>query len=236
MPQDCRRSLAARPQQRREGPRERLYRYGAGVLSEAELLALLLGGSAGGHDSLEIAHTALRETGDVSGLARLGPGELCQLPGLGPAKAAAVLAAVELGQRLNAFRLLPGVEIRGPQDVYENFHRRLRWAKREHFFVLLLDARHKVQREVRVSLGTLTASLVHPREVFREAVRDAAAALVLVHNHPSGDPEPSTEDHRVTRRLVEAGKVLGIQIVDHVVVAEQGYYSFQVGGDLEDRA
>ena len=221
------------PHRGREGPRERLCLHGAGVLSEAELVALLLGGGpAGGRDSLEIAHAALRETGDFGGLARLDPAELGQLPGLGPARAASILAAVELGQRLNAFRLLPGAEVRGPQDVHENFHRRLRWAKREHFFVVLLDARHKVQREVRVSLGTLTASLVHPREVFREAVRSAAAAIVLVHNHPSGDPSPSDEDHRVTRRLVEAGEVLGIPIVDHVVVAERGYYSFQAGGDL----
>ncbi len=233
MSQDGRGSIADRPHPWQVESRERLERYGAGVLSEAELLALLLGGSGGGRDCLDIAHATLRETSDVGGLARLGPGELGRRLGLGPARAAVVLAALELGQRVNAFRLRPGVEIRGPQDVHQNFHRRLRWAKREHFFVLLLDARHRVQREVRVSVGTLTASLVHPREVFREAVRDAAAALVLVHNHPSGDPAPSREDHGVTRRLVEAGRVLGIPIMDHVVVAEQGYYSFQAAGDLE---
>lgn len=213
--------------------REGLYQRGAGALSEAELLALLLGGLGGGQSPLEAARAVLRRTGGVSELARRGPRELCRLPGIGPARASAVLAAIELGKRAAEVRLFPGAKIRGPEDVFENFHKRLRWAKREHFFVLLLDARHKIQREERVSLGTLTASLVHPREVFREAVRDAAAALVLVHNHPSGDPTPSSEDRVVTRRLAEAGAVLGIRIVDHVVVAERGYYSFQAEGILE---
>ena len=104
---------------------------------------------------------------------------------------------------------------------------------REQFFVLLLDGRHRLKGRVRISLGTLNASLVHPREVFRQAIRESAAALILVHNHPSGDPAPSREDREVTRRLVEAGRVIGIRVIDHVVVAESGYYSFQAEGEIE---
>ncbi len=124
--------------------------------------------------------------------------------------------------------------IRSAEDVYEHFAQRMRWHQQEEFAVLLLDGRNRVIRESIISQGTLNASLVHPREVFRSAVREAAASLVLVHNHPSGDPAPSAEDRRVTRRLVEAGKVVGIRIVDHVVVADQGYYSFREEGGLPE--
>ena len=124
--------------------------------------------------------------------------------------------------------------IRSPDDVYGHFAQRMRWHQQENFMVLLLDGRNRLIRESRVSQGTLNASLVHPREVFRSAVREAAASLVLVHNHPSGDPAPSAEDLEVTDRLVEAGRVLGIRILDHVVVAHQCYFSFREEGRLAD--
>ena len=157
---------------------------------------------------------------------------LCAAPGLGPAKAASLLAAAEIGRRLASRPLRPGDVIRSPADVHRHFHQRLRDARREHFMVLLLDGRHRVMRESRISEGTLTASLVHPREVFRAAVQAAAAAIVLVHNHPSGDPSPSPEDADVTRRLVAAGQVVGIQVLDHVIVADEGFHSFKENGGL----
>jgi DNA repair protein RadC len=125
-----------------------------------------------------------------------------------------------------------GASIRSPADVYQHFYPSLRDARQERFVVILLDARHRVLRSEVVSQGTLTASLVHPREVFRPALRDAAAALVLVHNHPSGDPSPSAEDREVTASLVKAGEILGIQILDHVVVAERGFRSLREQGAL----
>ncbi|MAE94776.1 MAG: hypothetical protein CL910_08965 [Deltaproteobacteria bacterium] len=124
--------------------------------------------------------------------------------------------------------------MRGPEDVFRHFHPRLRDARQEQFLVVLLDGRHRVLGEARASEGTLTASLVHPREVFRPALREGAAAIVLVHNHPSGDPSPSTEDRAVTQRLVRAGELLGIQVLDHVVVAERGWRSLREDGAWAD--
>ena len=140
--------------------------------------------------------------------------------------------ACEIGRRLATRRLEVGQCIQVPSDVHRHFFDRLRDYPQERFHALLLDSRHRVTREVLISQGTLTASLVHPREVFRHAVRQSAAALVLVHNHPSGDPAPSSEDRRVTERLLRAGEVLGIRVLDHVVVAEHGYYSFNEAGEL----
>ena len=157
---------------------------------------------------------------------------LMGLAGLGPAKSASLVAACEIGRRLATRRLEVGARIHGPADVHRHFFERLRDCESEHFHALLLDGRHRVMGEVLVSQGTLTASLVHPRAVFRAAIRRCAAALVLVHNHPSGDPEPSDEDRQVTERLVRAGEVLGIRVLDHVVVAERGYHSFREAGAL----
>jgi DNA repair protein RadC len=143
-----------------------------------------------------------------------------------------VLAALEIGRRLASRRLPEGTPVRDPADVFRHFHARLRDAPKERFLALLLDGRHRLLREEPVSLGTLTASLVHPREVFRPALRACAAALVLVHNHPSGDPAPSPEDREVTRRLARAGEILGIPVLDHVIVAERGFCSLREEGVL----
>jgi DNA repair protein RadC len=216
-----------------DGPRERLSALGPGALSDAELLALVLRTGAGRRDALGIARALLSRFEGLAGLAAEDAPALCCEHGLGPAKAASLLGAFEIGRRLAARRLEPGDRIRTPADVHRHFHARLRDARQECFVALLLDGRHRVQGEITVSTGTLTASLVHPREVFGPAVRRAAAALVLVHNHPSGDPAPSAEDRQVTERLVAAGELLGIRVLDHVVVAERGYYSFSEAGDLD---
>jgi DNA repair protein RadC len=208
-------------------PRERLVALGSEALSDAELLALLLrtGGPAG--DAVALAAGLLTAYGGLDGVARASPRELAVSPGMGPAKCAALLGAVEIGRRLAAGRLEPGARIRGPADVHAHFHPRLRHAAQERFIAVLLDGRHRVIRHALVSQGTLTASLVHPREVFRPALREPAAAVVLVHNHPSGDPTPSREDIEITQRLVEAGRLLGVPVIDHVVVAERGFASLR---------
>lgn len=215
-------------------PRERLALHGAAALSESDLVALLLRTGSRERGAETLARRLIGEAGGLAALCEMPFDALCAAPGLGPAKAACLLAAAEVGRRLASRRLRPGDVIRTPADVHRHFHQRLRGARREHFMVLLLDGRHRVMSESQVSQGTLTASLVHPREVFRAAVQCAAAAIVLVHNHPSGDPTPSREDHEVTRRLVAAGDVVGIRVVDHVVVADGGYHSFQESGEIAE--
>jgi DNA repair protein RadC len=215
-------------------PRERLGAHGSEALSDAELLALLLRTGAGGAGVLTVAARLLALRGGLQGLARSSARELAQTPGVGPAKAATILAALELGRRLAGRQLPPGAALRGPEDVYRHYHPNLRDARQERFFAVLLDGRHRVLGHEVVSQGTLTASLVHPREVFRPALRACAAALILVHNHPSGDPTPSAEDRDVTSRLARAGEILGVRVVDHVVVAERGYCSLREEGLLED--
>jgi DNA repair protein RadC len=211
-------------------PRERLDAVGPEALSDAELLALLLRTGGRGADALSVAAGLLERHEGLLGLARASGRELSEAAGVGPAKRATLRAAFELGRRLAAGRLAPGTVLRGPADVFRHFHPTLRDAPTERFLVVLLDGRHRLLRHELVSQGTLTASLVHPREVFRPALRESAAALVLVHNHPSGDPAPSAEDREVTARLVRAGELLGIPVIDHVVVAERGYASLRETG------
>jgi DNA repair protein RadC len=215
-----------------DGPRERLVALGPEALSDAELLALVLRTGGARRDVLALAGWLLARRGGLAGLAEAGAPELAGDPGLGLAKGASLVAALELGRRLAARRLRCGDPVRGPADVFRHFHARLRDVRHERFLLLLLDGRHRMLREVVVSQGTLTASLVHPREVFRPALREAAAAVVLVHNHPSGDPSPSREDREITERLARAGDLLGVPVLDHVVVAERGYASLRELGAL----
>jgi DNA repair protein RadC len=212
-------------------PRERLLTHGAAPLSDAELLALLLRTGARGRAATQLA-SELLASGGIAGLAQAAPAELARIAGVGPAKAASVLAALELGRRVAAKPLRRGERIATPEDVHRHFHPRLRDAQVEQFHVVLLDGRHRVIRSVLSSQGTLTASLVHPREVFRPALREAAAAIVLVHNHPSGDPTPSAEDRELTRRLVSAGLLLGVPVLDHVIVADRGFASLREEGEI----
>lgn len=213
-------------------PRERLFALGAQALSDAELIALTLRTGAGGARVAALAGELLDRHGGLSGLARRDARELLRTRGIGRAKATALVAALEMGRRVAQRRLREGDPVRGPEDVFRHFHARLRDAEQEHFCVLLLDGRHRVVGGEVVSVGTLTASLVHPREVFRPALQVGAAALILVHNHPSGDPAPSPEDRSVTRRLVEVGELLGIPVLDHVIVAERGFHSLRDEGPL----
>jgi DNA repair protein RadC len=207
-----------------------LFALGTRALSDAELVALTL--RTGSRDArvAELAAHLLTKLGGLSGLARSDPRELSAFRGIGRTKAAALVAALEMGRRIARRRLREGDAVRGPEDVFRHFHPRLRDAAQEHFCVLLLDGRHRILGEEVVSLGTLTASLVHPREVFRPALRASAAALILVHNHPSGDPEPSPEDRSVTERLARAGDLLGVPVLDHVIVGERGFRSLRDEG------
>ena len=207
-----------------ERPRERLSRVGAASLKDDELVAVLLGRGCRGKDALEVARDVLARFPD-GGLARADLSGLKGIRGLGRAKAAAIVAAVELAERLKPGPALQPV-LDSPRKVLDQVAF-LHGKKQEHFTALYVDARNRLLTKETVSVGTLTASLVHPREVFAPALSHRAAAAVVVHNHPSGDPSPSSEDREVTRRLVRAGALLGVEILDHLVVADGGYFSFK---------
>jgi len=207
-----------------ERPRERLLQSGSGVLTDADLVSVLFGTGGPGEGVLELG---IRVTSAIPlrQLHRVPVEELLLVKGLGQARAAQLLAAAELGRRLwpdgDAAAL-----VRGPETVFD-LTRDIRGANREHFVGFYLNSRNQVLRREIISIGSLNASIVHPREVYQPAIAVSAASLILAHNHPSGDPTPSEEDLAITRRLVEAGRILGIDILDHVVVAKDAYASFK---------
>ena len=216
-----------------ELPRERLITRGAGALSDAELLAILLRTGRAGENVLEVARgivARFRETG-LHEILAMPCAEFARIPGIGTAKAATVLAALELGRRAQqTAKSRP--RIREGADVAALLRPRFRAEKREHFLVLPLTAKNEVLMVADVSVGTLTNTLVHPREVFEPPIRCGAAHIILVHNHPSGDPAPSAEDHRLTRVLKDAGALLGIPVTDHVILGGAAFFSFSEEGML----
>jgi DNA repair protein RadC len=213
-----------------ERPRERLARHGAGALSNRELLALVVGTGARRSSALSLAEDLL--IGGLRGLAGRSLPELERERGLGPAKATRVLAAFELGARLASEGRAASPSFRTAEATARYLLPRYGVRPVETFGLLALDVRHRLKREVVVSVGCLTSSLVHPREVFQEAVASRAAALVLFHNHPSGDPEPSGEDVSLTRRLVSAGTLMGIEVLDHLILGAGRFVSLKQRGVL----
>lgn len=207
-------------------PRERLLQDGARALSDLELLSVLIGTGGGRRSVYEVAEALLRELGDLAALATAHPTEIGHLEGLGQAKVARIFGAVEVGRRVAQRPWTPGQEFTSSRQVYRHLQARLRDERRELFLVLFLDARHRLMGEEEVSRGSLVASIVHPREVFRPAIQRAAAAVICVHNHPSGDPGHSPEDLAITRRLAEVGRMVGIELLDHVIIGYDSYTSF----------
>ena len=231
--QPSRSTLTIRELPHTERPRERLRSLGAQALSTSELIATILGTGGTGGSALQCAHAVLHHAGGSLGrLAATPIASLTRVHGVGQARAAAVHAALELGRRLALEAREAGVPLRGPQDVAAVYAPRLQELPVEEFHVAVLDAQHRLERDVLVTRGLLNSSLVHPREVFREAIAERAAAVILVHNHPSGDPTPSAEDRVVTAQLVAAGKLLDIPVHDHVIVGRGRYLSFAEAGLL----
>lgn len=227
-------SLPIRSWSPEDRPRERLRALGARALSVRELLAILVGSGGVGGSALEVADRILarcegeRPEGNVlRRLASLPSGILEGERGVGAATASRIQAALELGRRAAAHLPELGERIRGPEDVFARLGPRLRDLPQEEFHALLLNTQHRIIRDFLVTRGILDASLVHPREVFRPAIVESAAGVVLVHNHPSGDPTPSWEDRTVTRQLAEAGRAIGIPVLDHVVVGEGRWVSMR---------
>lgn len=227
---DGRLSVKALPVEDR--PRERLLHQGPAALSSAELLAVLLGAGGRAGTSGGLAGRLLAAYGSLDALARAHPAELLRHPGIGPGKATAVAAAFELARRLLATPPARRPVVRTPGDVAALVGPQMRHLDREHFRALLLNARHEVTAVADVAVGGLDAAPVHPREVFAEAVRRSAAAVILVHNHPSGSPEPSADDLRITGRLEEAGRIVGIEVLDHVIIGDGRYVSLRERGAL----
>ena len=214
-------------------PRERLWSLGAAALTTAELLAILIGTGRGGADVLEVAGQLLGVSGgSLRRLAQRPAAELLRAPGIGPTKAARLLAAFELGGRVAREARPVLVRIREPEDVVRLFRNSLRDLQVEEFHLLALDSQSQVLRGVLVTRGLLNSSLVHPREVFRAAIAEAAAGIIVVHNHPSGDPTPSAEDKAVTRQLLAAGRLLDVPLYDHVIIAGDRFVSFANAGLL----
>jgi len=213
-----------------ERPRERLAQLGSAALSNRELLALLVGSGSSRASALQVAESLAVQ--GLRGLAGRSLQEMERVPGLGRAKAARLLAALELGARLARER--PGLApaFHTPEDGARYLLPRYSTRPVETFGLLALDVRHRLKHEAVVSVGCLTSSLVHPREVFQEAVTSRAAALILFHNHPSGDPEPSAEDVALTRRLASAGTLMGIEVVDHLVLGAGRFVSLKQRGVL----
>lgn len=214
-------------------PREKMASCGARSLTDAELIAILLRTGTPEKSALTIAGEMTADGGlynRLAGITRIS--ELMHIKGLGQAKAATVLAALEIGRRIASARPLERVHIGSAQEGADFLMPRLRYAAREQFVAVLLNSKNRVIATEVISEGTLTGSVVHAREVFTPALLHHAAAVIVAHNHPSGDPQPSREDREVTAMLVESGKVLGIPLLDHLIIGDGAYYSFQEYGAL----
>ena len=209
-----------------ERPRERLVKFGEQALSVQELLQVILGRGIAGESVVATAQKLLLRFGNLQKLAEASIEELSSIKGIGLAKATQMKAVFEISRRLSTQTpSYKNKELADPKKVYRLIESKLKDYTREHFYIISLNSRNYSTAEV--SVGSLNASIVHPREVFSEAIKNKAASVIFAHNHPSGDPEPSEDDLVITKRLAEAGKILGIEVTDHVIVAKKTYFSFK---------
>ncbi len=221
----ARQNLTIRDLPRIERPREKLIKYGAHRLSNTELLAIILRTGKKGESVLALANRFLRGI-SLEKIAEFSFGEFRKISGIGPARACELLSCVELGRRIFENKKVNISQLLSPQDVFDNL-KDIRVSKKEHFVVFFLDSRNQeIKREV-ISIGTINASFVHPREVFEPAVKYLAVQVILAHNHPSGDLAPSEDDLIVNKRLSEAGKIMGIEVLDHIIVTKDSFISFK---------
>lgn len=213
-----------------ERPRERLIQVGSQAVSTSELIAIILRTGSGSENVLRLAERIIAQFGDLGGVARASLQELQQVKGIGPAKAVEIKAALELGRRLMAITPEERPRITSPADAANLLMSEMSLLEQEHLRVILLDTRNHVLKISTVYIGSLNTSVVRIAELFRPAIRENAAAIIVAHNHPSGDPSPSAEDVRVTREIVKAGKLLNIELLDHVVIGRQRFVSLKERG------
>lgn len=216
-----------------ERPYEKLERYGSEMLSNAELMAIIIKTGTKTETSVEVARRVLKECAEDNGLAFLHDislEELKRIKGIGRVKAVQLKAVIQLAKRIAASGYQDKMCISSPADVSKFLMEDMRYLKQEHFKIIMLNVKNHVLKHVDITIGTLNASIVHPRDVFSEPIRVKCASVILVHNHPSGDPAPSHEDIEVTKRIVEAGKILGIDVLDHIIIGDGKYVSLKEKG------
>lgn len=214
-----------------ERPRERLQKLGVEALSAQEILALILGRGISGESVMVTAQRLLSQFGNLNGIAGASLEELSQVKGIGVAKASQLKAAFELASRFEDYSdSKKSPQVKTPEEVAALVTSKLKGKKREHFLALLLDTRSQLIKISEISIGSLDTSIVHPREVFKEALSASAASVILVHNHPSGNPEASEDDIKLTKRLAEAGELLGVEVLDHVIIGGKKYLSLKREG------
>jgi DNA repair protein RadC len=218
-------SFTVRDLPRQERPRERLQKFGPEALSAQELLALVIGRGIPKKSVMNIAQELMARFGSIKAINQATIEELSQIKGIGLAKAAQIKACFELGKREELEPELKNFDIKDPEAVVKAIRASIKDKAKEHFKLILLNARNKIIGISTISIGTLNASLIHPREVFKDAITHGAASVVLAHNHPSGDPEPSEDDLKITKKLVDSGKILGIEVIDHIIIAKNGFKS-----------
>jgi len=223
-------SFTVRDLPRQERPRERLQKFGPEALSAQELLALVIGRGISKKSVMSIAQELLVKFGNVKAISQATIEELSQIKGIGLAKAAQIKACFELGRREDLEPELKNFDIKDPEAVVKAVRASIKDKAKEHFKLIILNPRNKIIGISTISIGTLNASLVHPREVFKDAITHTAASVVLAHNHPSGDPEPSEDDIKITKKLVESGKILGIEVLDHIIIGKNNFCSFKERG------
>ena len=214
-----------------ERPRERLQKLGVEALSAQEILAVILGRGVAGESVMVTAQRLLSQFGNLKGIASASVEELSQVKGIGPAKASQIKAAFELSSRLEGYSEAEDKPIvKTPEDVVSLVRGKLKGKKREHFLAILLDTRNRLIRVSEISIGSLDTSIVHPREVFKEAISASATSVIFVHNHPSGDPGASEDDIKLTKRLTEVGEIVGIDVLDHIIIGDKNYLSLKREG------
>ncbi|MHB8483438.1 MAG: RadC family protein [Nitrospiria bacterium] len=209
-----------------ERPRERLIDRGAEVLSDAQLLAIMIRMGKKGQTAIDIALKLLEHFNGLKGVAGATIQELCQFEGIGPSKAAQILGAIEIGKRAVSNKKSMKGKFLSSKEVFSYFSPEYSSLKIEVFKVILLNTKNQLIQDIEISKGSLSQTIVHPREVFNKAIKNSAASIILIHNHPSGDPTPSLEDFNLTQNLVKSGKLLGIPVLDHIVIGSGDYYSF----------
>lgn len=211
-----------------ERPRERLLKHGIEALSVQELIALILGRGVKDESVMVTAQKLVSQFGNLNNLAKASIEELTEIKGIGPAKAAQIKAAFELGKRLEDYSDEGSkTTVKSPEDAIKAVKLQLKGKKKEHFLALSLDTRNHLIDTHQISIGSLDSSIVHPREVFKDAISDSAASVIFVHNHPSGDPTPSEDDIKLTKRLAEVGQIMGIDVLDHIIICDKDYLSMK---------
>ena len=215
-----------------ERPRETLLKKGETYLSDSELLAILINNGTRDKSAITLAREIIETSDGIRNLSNITVEELSKIKGIGLAKACRIISALELGRRVSVASEMQKFKISSPQDIDNVYMEELRYKKKEIFRVVLLNTKNVIIGSKDISEGSLNASIVHPREVFLEAIKKSANKMILMHNHPSGDPTPSSEDINITKRLISAGQIVGIEILDHVIIGDGSFYSFKENGQI----